>query len=229
MTATVIRLRHGATWGVVAGIYLLLGPGLIAIAVHLAAQGEPFPPVAGTFAAAAGATAIGVLFLSGARRFPTLRIVPDGIVLDLPGVLRDTVLVPRHQVRHVYLRDAIDIKADNAGWRGWFRRADVPAGPSSVPWLSFGSLTGPTEWRLLLILDPPLAFKDLVRKTTGVRLVAAAVLRLPTYLPRYRTVARALACEPDDLQAAVDALFAAGYPVTRPPISDAHTSWLNGG
>jgi hypothetical protein len=124
------------------------------------------------------------------------------------------------------MRDAYDIREERPRGFGWFRRRDVPAGSRRVAWLSFGGLTSPSEWRLLILVDPVIAFKRLVRRTTGVRHAASAMWRVPTFLPSYGTVARALACEPDDLQAAVDALFAAGYPVTRPPVSPEHVAWL---
>lgn len=223
-----IRLRHAATWTTLTVIYAALAGFCAFLVVAYARHAEPILAMVGAGAAALGALAIALLFLAGARRAPSLSVVADGVVVDLPGVLRQSLHIPKHQLRHVYMRDAFDIKDDKP--QGWdrFRRADVPATASRVAWLSFGALTSPSEWRLLLVVDPPIAFKDLVRRTTGVRNVADTILRQPFYLPSYSTVARAIGCEPDDLQAAVDALFAAGYPVTRPPLSDDDFGWLSG-
>ena len=69
-----------------------------------------------------------------------------------------------------------------------------------------------------------------MRRTAAVRTVATVIAtRRTSFLPSYGTVARALACEPDDLQGAVDALFDAGYPVTRPPIAPEHLAWFGQG
>lgn len=226
---TAIPLRHGATWTVLTVIYAVLAGFCVFAAVEYPAEHQALLAVAGAVAAAMGAAAISLLFLAGARRAPTLTIVADGVVVDVPGVLRRAFLIPHPQIRHVYMRDSDDIKNDRPRGGDWFRRRDVPAGSWKVPSLAFGGLTSPSEWRLLLILDPPIVFKPLVRRTAGVRAVAAGITKLPTYLPSYRTVARGLACEPDHLQEAVDALFAAGYPVTRPPVSPDHVRWLQRG
>ena len=226
VTGTRIRLRHGATWTVITVIYLALGGFCGVLVVNYATNEQPLLAVAGAAAAALGAVAIALLFLAGARRAPTLTVERDGLVIDLPGVLREPLLMPRQQVVHVYMRDAYDIRDDRPRGFGLFRRPEVPAGTRRVAWLSFGDLTGPSEWRLLIVVDPPIAFKRLVRRTTGVRHAASVVVRVFSFLPSYGTVARGLACEPERLQDAVDALFAAGYPVTRPPVSPEHVAWL---
>ena len=226
MTGTRCPLRHGVSWAIVAVVYLAVAGFCGFLVVNYATNEQPMLAVVGAAAATLGAVAIAVLFLAGARRAPTLTIERDGLLVDLPGVLREPLAIPRPQVRHIYMRDAYDVREDRPRGLGRLRRPDVPAGSRRVAWLSFGGLTSPSEWRLLIVVDPAIAFKRLVRRTTGVRHTASGAWKLPTFLPSYRTVARALACEPDDLQEAIDALFAAGYPVTRPPVSPEHFAWL---
>ncbi len=106
-----IRLRHGATWAVLTVIYgAIAGFGLVLVVLS-STEGEPVLAVIGAAAGTLGAAAISLLFLAGARRPPSLTIAADGgVVVDLPGVLREPLRIPQHQVRHVYMRDAYDIK-----------------------------------------------------------------------------------------------------------------------
>ena len=147
-------------------------------------------------------------------------------MLDLPGILREPLHVPRCQLRHVYIRDADDQLAELPRRAGGSRRP-VRIRSQVVPVLRFGWFGPSTTWTLLLVLDPPLSFAGLIRRTTVVRgFTAGVLLRASSDLPGYFTVAHGLACEPERLAEAVSALFGAGYPVTHLPASPAHLDWL---
>ena len=224
-----VRLRPGGMWlggavlSAVAGLAAIGGAGLLLF-------GEV--NVIGALACLAiGAAMLALSRLYSRPRFdePRLEVSADGITIHSAGLFRAPVWLPRHQVRVVYLRDHHDVLASLAWGRRNPARPDFAVTTGRVPVLTF-SHDADYTWTLLLVLDPPVPFRDIVRP--GVLAMRVAAIPARVYfaaVPGTRTVARGIVCEPTDLPHALATFTAAGYTVAGPPVVPSDAQWLRGG